>query len=88
MDALETQRMCACGAIMEEYITWEQPEQIFWHCHRCGHDSTDDDMAEFEVTEIPTKKFGSTSTNGLVVTAVLSIILIIQQFIEEERDLN
>ncbi|MBK5114398.1 MAG: hypothetical protein JJE41_12290 [Candidatus Heimdallarchaeota archaeon] len=40
--------------------------------------STDDELTDFEVTEIPTNQFGSLSTNSLVITTVFSFVLLIQ----------
>ncbi|MHA1532371.1 MAG: clostripain-related cysteine peptidase [Candidatus Heimdallarchaeota archaeon] len=42
--------------------------------------TTDDEMSDFVVTEIPTNKFGYTSTSSLVLITMLSFVLFIQIF--------
>ncbi|MCK5047642.1 MAG: hypothetical protein KAS22_13735, partial [Candidatus Heimdallarchaeota archaeon] len=39
--------------------------------------STDDEMSDFEVTEIPTKRFGNTNTSNVVVFSIISFVVIL-----------
>jgi hypothetical protein len=39
--------------------------------------STDDEMTDFEVTEIPTKKFGNANTSNVVVISIISFTVIL-----------
>ncbi|MCE7745049.1 MAG: hypothetical protein GPJ52_07950 [Candidatus Heimdallarchaeota archaeon] len=39
--------------------------------------STDDEMTDFEVTEIPTKKFGNANTSNVVVISIISFVVIL-----------
>ncbi|TET29389.1 MAG: hypothetical protein E3J70_07005 [Candidatus Heimdallarchaeota archaeon] len=39
--------------------------------------STDDEMSDFEVTEIPTKRFGNTNTSNVVVISIISFTVIL-----------
>ncbi len=47
--------------------------------------STDDEMTDFEVTEISTNQFGSLSTNSLIISTVFSFVLLIQIILRRKK---
>ncbi len=66
--------------ITDDDVVWEETKI---HTIEVGQKlttevSTDDELSDFEVTEIPTNQFGSINTSSLVITTVLSFVLIIQ----------